>query len=126
MATVVPAPLMLSTQHMLMGVAPSSTYETMKELLTKACDEVYTQDPYLSAQLRQTSKWSNHSLRRAADTIARRTRLATDHGREAVTKEEIDIYFGWHEAELSKDMQIHYATLSLRERLAQARITCMA
>ena len=126
MASVVPAPLLLSTQHLLMGVAPSSTYETMKELLTSACDEVGASDPYMSAQLRATTKWTNHSLRRAADTIARRTRLITEHGREAVTTEENDLYFGWHEMELSKDMQIHYSTLSLRERIRQARITCLA
>ena len=46
-------------------------------------------------------------------------------GREPVTTQDIDLYFGWHEMELSQDMQIHYSTLSLAERIRQARITCM-
>ena len=38
---------------------------------------------------------------------------------------QIDIYFGWHEKLLLKSMQIHYASLSVRERMALARITGM-
>ena len=38
---------------------------------------------------------------------------------------EIDLLFGWNEAEMSKDMQMRYAKMSLRERIKQARITCM-
>jgi len=125
LVAVVPAPLLLSTQHMLMGIAPGSTSTTMKELMTKACEEVGGQDPHLSAQLRQNAKWTNHSWRRCADTTARRTKDVTDMGREPVTSQEIDLYFGWHEMELSQDMQIHYSTLSLAERIRQARITCM-
>ena len=98
---------------------------TMKQLLTLACDQVGVNDPHMSAQQRAVAKWTNHSLRRAADTTARRTKLVTDHGRAIVTTEEIDLYFGWHEEELSKDMQIHYSTLSLLERISQARLTCM-
>jgi hypothetical protein len=126
MAAVAPGPLLLSSQHGLMGLQPSSTYVTMKELLTSACEQVGRDDPYLNAQQRAVAKWTNHSLRRAADTIARRTKLNVEHGRAEVTTQEIDIFFGWHEMELSKDMQIHYSTLSLFERVAQARITCMA
>jgi hypothetical protein len=125
MVSVVPGPLLVSSQHRLMGLQPSSTYETMKELLTDACLEVGTADPHLSLQQRAVAKWTNHSLRRGADTTARRTKLIELFGREVVTIEEIDLYFGWHEEEMSKDMQIHYSTLTLRERLKQARITCM-
>ena len=125
MAAVVPGPLLISTQHALMGLQPSSTYATMKQILTAACDAVGANDPHMSSQQRAIAKWTNHSLRRAADTTARRTKLVTEHGREIVTTEEIDLYFGWHEEELSKDMQIHYSTLSLQERIRQARLTCM-
>ena len=125
MVAVVPAPLLLSTQHMLMGIQPSSTSTTMKELLTLACADVGDRDPHLSMQLKKEAKWTNHSLRRHADTEARRWKESTAAGRRPVTTQEIDLYFGWHEMELSKDMQIHYATLSLAERIGQARITCM-
>ena len=125
MAAVVPGPLLISTQHALMGLQPSSTYATMKQLLTSACDEVGANDPHMSAQQRAVAKWTNHSMRRTADTTARRTKLVTEHGREIVTTQEIDLYFGWHEEELTKDMQIHYSTFSLQERIRQARLTCM-
>ena len=39
-----------------------------------------------------------------------------------VADREIDILHGWHELELSKEMQLHYATLVLRERIQRARI----
>ena len=39
--------------------------------------------------------------------------------------DEIDLYFGWKEKILKKAMQMHYATMGLRERLEQARITCL-
>ena len=106
LAQVVPGPLITSTQHDLMGLSPQSTMAEMKELLTAACEEVGHLDPHLSVQTKAKAKWSNHSLRRMADTTARRTKNVTEHGREVVTSEEIDLYFGWHEAELSKDMQI--------------------
>ena len=125
MVAVVPAPLLLSTQHMLSGLDPGSTTSTMKDLLTTACESVGAEDPHFSAQLKAEAKWTNHSLRRAADTEARRSKDVTEHGRKPVTTQEIDLYFGWHEMELSKDMQIHYSTLSMAERLQQARITCL-
>ena len=38
---------------------------------------------------------------------------------------QIDIYFGWHEKVLLKAMQVHYASLSIRERMRLAKITGM-
>ena len=52
------------------------------------------------------------------DTVARRDREKTE-----TTEAEIDIYFGWHEKILLKEMQVHYAKMSLRDRMRQARIT---
>ena len=49
----------------------------------------------------------------------------TRFGRKEVKPWEIDLLFGWNEAEMEKDMQLHYATMGLWERIQQARITCM-
>ena len=53
---------------------------------------------------------------------------AGGHGGEKVQRRvrpeaEIDVYFGWNERMLKKAMQAHYASLSIRERMALARIT---
>ena len=65
-------------------------------------------------------KWATHSLRRLADTVARRYRKETE-----VTEAMIDIYFGWHEKVLLKAMQNYYASKSVLERMALAKITGM-
>ena len=64
------------------------------------------QDPDFSLQGLLEPIWSNHSLRRLADSTARRHMHVTTDGRMPVTAEEIDIFFGWHETEMSQDMQI--------------------
>ena len=48
-----------------------------------------------------------------------------EFGRDEVLPWEIDIYFGWNEAKMAMEMQMHYASMSLFERIQQARITCM-
>ena len=40
-----------------------------------------------------------------------------------ISEEEINVYFGWKETELLKDMQRHYASMNIRERVKMARIT---
>ena len=65
-------------------------------------------------------RWTTHSLRRLADTVARRFRLMME-----VSEDEIDVYMGWHERVLLKAMQVHYAAMNIRERMKKARITCM-
>ena len=77
-------------------------------------------DPDLDLSPGQEPRWSTHSLRRLADTIARRYMEAT-----GTTEDQIDIYFGWHEKVLLKAMQVHYASLSIRERMQLAKITGM-
>ena len=76
------------------------------------------QDPDLDVEHGRVAIWTTHSLRRGADTSARRhmERTGTSEG-------EIDIYFGWHEKILLKEMQVHYAAMSIRERMAKAKIT---
>ena len=42
------------------------------------------------------------------------------------TADEIDLYFGWKEKTLKKATQMHYAAMSIVERMRQRRITgCM-
>ena len=77
-------------------------------------------DPELECPPDRAPKWSSHSLRRLADTTARRYREAMN-----VSESEIDIYFGWHERVLRKEMQVHYEALSPRERMLHAKITGM-
>jgi hypothetical protein len=127
-ATPAMGPLLRATDgaHVtLMPLASSSTHGVMKELLNDAHQRANstTPDPDFDLQGLLTPDFSNHSLRRLADSQARKDRLVTEDGRQQVTHEEIDLTFGWHEMELSKDMQIHYATQSLAERIHQARIT---
>ncbi len=40
-----------------------------------------------------------------------------------VTTAEIDLFFGWHERVLLKEMQTHYESLSIRDKMKKARIT---
>ena len=40
-----------------------------------------------------------------------------------VSEAEIDLFFGWHESVLLKEMQRHYKAMSIRSRMRQARIT---
>ena len=75
-------------------------------------------DPDLELDKGEEPKWSTHSLRRLADTTAMRYRQLT-----GATEAEIDLYFGWHEEILLKSMQVHYASMSIRERMALAKIT---
>ena len=77
-------------------------------------------DPDLDLAPGRAPKWTTHSLRRLADTVARRYREQT-----GVTEDQIDIYFGWQERILLKAMQYHYASLSITERMALAKITGM-
>ena len=105
-----------------MPLSTSSAFAPTKELLTAAYEAANAdpadRDPDLDLQVGQAPKWSTHSLRRLADTVARRDRELT-----GTTEAEIDIYFGWHERILLKEMQVHYAALNVKERMKQARIT---
>ena len=78
-------------------------------------------DPDLDLGQSEKPKWSTqHSLRRLADSVARKYR-----GQMGVLESQIDIYFGWQERVLRKAMQVHYEQLSLASRMALAKITGM-
>ena len=133
-AEVVPGPLLLATtggkypKIKMMPLSVDSTGAPTAELLRMAHGELnkpyglpgMAADPDLDLPANKPAKWSTHSLRRLADTTARRYAKLMD-----VSEQQIDIYFGWHEKILLKNMQIHYASLSVRERMLLARITGM-
>ena len=105
-----------------MPLDTSSTFKVTKEILARAfmvaTADPTDPDPCLDLPAGQEPKWTTHSLRRLADTVARR-----DRTKNGVTEAQIDIYFGWQERILKKAMQVHYASLSIRERMALAIIT---
>ena len=126
---IVPGPLLLSTgggarsRVTFMPLAVGSTFAPTKELLDKAyrvanSNRFDTPDPDLELEPGTEPKWTTHSLRRLADWVARRDRELT-----GTSEAEIDIFFGWHEKILLKEMQRHYAKMNMRERSKQARIT---
>ena len=75
-------------------------------------------DPHLEVEPGQEPKFSSHSLRRLADTVARRDMSIT-----GTSEAEIDIYFGWQEKILLKAMQRHYEAMSVFSRMLKAKIT---
>ena len=129
-ASLIPGPLLLSTtggrysKITTMPLSINSTQAPTKELLTRAHQEANkdTNDPDPDLDLGQSDepKWSTHSLRRLADSVARRYRELM-----GVLESQIDIYFGWQERVLRKAMQVHYEQLSLASRMALAKITGM-
>ena len=52
--------------------------------------------------------------------MARRFRMVT-----GVTEDMVDIFFGWKEKILLRAMQVHYAAMSIKERMKQAKITSL-
>ena len=105
-ATIVEGPLLLATtggnkpalKDMPLGTGSAS--EPMKELLTMAAGALAGKDEELDVEAGREAKWSSHSLRRLADTTARRFRVDMD-----VSEAEIDLYFGWHEKVLLNQCQ---------------------
>ena len=77
-------------------------------------------DPDLDLELGAEPKWTTHSLRRGSDTVARRDMEATE-----ASAADIDLFYGWHERVLTKEMQVHYSSMSIKERMKKARITSL-
>ena len=100
-ATKVPGPLLLATTGgrrqtpKVMPYSTSTAFAPTKELLTKAWQENLVEgvsmDVDLDLAAGKDPKWTTHSLRRLADTVARRYMELT-----GTTEDQIDIYFGWH------------------------------
>ena len=83
--------------------------------LSKSLGDV---DLELELQGQSEPHFANHSMRRFADRVARETR-----GETGASVMEIDIVFGWNEAQRRKDMQLHYAGLDRAQRVGFARVT---
>ena len=105
-----------------MPLSVSTAFAPVKRMLSSAYEAANKDpndpDPDVDLRAGEAPIWTTHSLRREADSVARRLR------QKSGTKEpEIDIYFGWNERVLLKAMQVHYAQMSIRERMGQAKIT---
>ena len=127
--SIVEGPLLLATASAgkkrvptLMPLSTSSAFAPTKAALDRAYIRANADpqdpDPDLDLAPGVAPKWSTHSLRRLADTTARRYREETE-----TSESEIDLYFGWNERLLKKAMQVHYASLSILERMGLSRIT---
>jgi hypothetical protein len=95
-ASVVPGPLIRATaDHTLthMPLQPGSTHVPMKKILDASCVEAnrLSFDPDLDLGERKSADFNNHSLRRLADSTARRYMRNRDHGRDEVLPWEIDL-----------------------------------
>jgi len=105
-----------------MPLATASAYKIVsdatEEAWRRANADPADPDPELDLAGAATPRWGNHTWRRLADKVARATRLQT-----AVSETDIDLFFGWNEAELRKKMSLHYAGRSDRER--RAAVTSM-
>ena len=128
----VPGPLLLATtggkkpKLTCMPLTISTAMGETKPLLQKAYEALNAngrQDRELDVESGRTPKWTTHSLRRLANTIARRDRDKFMAAVGGVTEKEIDLFFGWHEKILLKEMQLHYEAMNIRERMKKARIT---
>ena len=129
-ASLIPGPMLLATTggkspvRTLMPLSTASTFAPTKKLLEEAAAganaAVGDPDPDLDVRDGREAKWSTHSLRRLADTTARRYREVTGS-----SEAEIDIFFGWNERVLLKAMQMHYASMSTRELMALVKVTGM-
>ena len=107
-----------------MPLSVDSTFAPTKELLELACAKANLDptdpDPDLDLELGAEPKWTTHSLRRGSDTVARRDMEATE-----ASAADIDLFYGWHERVLTKEMQVHYSSMSIKERMKKARITSL-
>ena len=122
----VPGPLLRATEpgsgkltHM--PLQTESTYTHHIGALKAAYDiSAKMEDPDLELELQGEERphWANHSNRRFADRVARETSARSD-----VTAMDIDVVFGWNEAQRNKDMQLHYQGLDRAQRVRRARVT---
>ena len=105
----------------LMAMQVGSTYTHHVGALRAAYEissSMVDADVELELQGQEVPHFANHSNRRFADRVARETRE-----RSGASVMDIDILFGWNEAQRHKDMQLHYAGLDRMQRVGRARVT---
>ena len=126
MISIVPGPLIRATLgHSLthMPLATGSTYAHLVSAIKTAYEESAAMadlDPELDLQGLSVPKFSNHSLRRHADRVARESMHVT-----GADKQLVDCFFGWLLKEMLKDMQLHYAGEDRPGRRKMACVTMM-
>ena len=103
-----------------MPLQEGSTYTHHVGALKKAYEiSNEMEEPDLELELSgEEPQFANHSLRRFADRVARETAP-----RSGASDMDIDILFGWNEAQRKKDMQLHYQGLDRAQRVQRARVT---
>ena len=130
--SIVPGPLLLSTtggvrpKQKTMPISDSTVSGRIGEWLVTAHRRLnplcraagYDMD--LELEPGQMPHWTPHSLRRLANTTAKRWMVKMN-----ITEAMVDLYFGWNEKLLKKAMQNHYNSFSVRERMKTATITGM-
>ena len=126
--TVVPAPLLRSTEHGGRLLTPMpQTYNGAHENMTKAFKAAFEKanppgdpDPELDRQGHERVLWGQHSWRRLGEKVARDSSIWEAEG---VTSTDVDKYSDWNQMELSKDMQIHYSGEQRSFRVRRCAIT---
>jgi hypothetical protein len=106
-----------------MPLTPGSSYVHHVGALRAAYEisaRMEAPDLELDLQGEDAPHFANHSLRRHADRVARETRAQT-----GASEMDIDVVFGWNEAERRKNMQLHYQGLDRVQRVRRACVTMM-
>ena len=78
-------------------------------------------DPEFDLQGHAAPLWGQHSLRRLGEKVARDDKDAWT--KLGLTKVEVDLYSGWDQHEISRDMQIHYSGQQRSHRVKRTAIT---
>ena len=84
-------------------------------------------DPQLDEESKEAltdpskARWGTHSLRRKSDKGVREYFRKRGILKEA--KEQINMQFGWDQANMEKDMQCRYDENNLEQRLDSAKMT---
>ena len=125
----VPAPLLRATHRagaLLMPMpltydAAHASAKTIFEAAFDAANPPGDRDPEFDLQGHASPRWGQHSWRRFGDKTARddKERLSS----LKIDKIDIDLYCGWDQHELSKDMQLHYAGQQRSYRVRRRAIT---
>ena len=105
-----PGPLLVATERQgreisHMPLDPGSTYPIITAALRRAYElaNAETPDPQLDLGHRSEPRFTNHSNRRGANTVARQTMSVT-----GASDMDIDLTFGWQERFFNAKMQVHY------------------